>query len=675
MRIPRPFLPLRVESDALCHTVNVISRSYTFGPDGLITSIQSAGRELLAAPMRLVLKEDGAPAVFDDSYPENESECFIQRRSDEQVSLIGCKQSERFIADIVTTVEYDGNIDIDLRLCSRGLTVAQSLGVDALRSKQFVLDRLWLEVPLKKEVCSLYHIYPNSPLYFADGTIKEESITSMSGALPERAFSLPFRPILWLGDEEAGLGWFAENERNWQNGDGNRAIELIPTEDACILRIHLLDSHPRQWTGDPADGYKSYTPLSFRFGFQATPVKPFPKDPYLHNALHLDCGKKIKGNYKAFLSQEDRFDRLKEMGVTTLILHEKWNKAQNCVELSEFTRAQLRFIVDECHKRGIKVLPYFGFEFSTLDEQFGELEKHALLTNAEGEFTRAWWRVPYQRALIACYNSPLADKFVKGIETLMDEFGIDGIYLDSTAKPRLCHNTEHGCGWYDETGTLRGSYPIRAIRSLFKKLYHAVKSRGGHINVHNAGVLNFTALPYADQAWYGENLQSEFMKGNRADVDLDYFRAEYIGRNMGVPVEFIAYENRPLWCFENALSCAVLHGILPRPNDVGYPLELMSGVWRIIGGFPIANADWCPYWKNDARTDREKVKLSYYRYTALDGGVQLLAFAVNISGESVQDVTLHFKEKVTRVTDMMTGKDGSMTFDLPPYGCKILFLC
>jgi len=60
----------------------------------------------------------------------------------------------------------------------------------------------------------------------------------------------------------------------------------------------------------------------------------------------------------------------------------------------------------------------------------------------------------------------------------------------------------------------------------------------------------------------------------------------------------------------------------------------MSGVWRIIGGFPIANADWCPYWKNDARTDREKVKLSYYRYTALDGGVQLLAFAVNISGEA-----------------------------------------
>ncbi len=28
------------------------------------------------------------------------------------------------------------------------------------------------------------------------------------------------------------------------------------------------------------------------------------------------------------------------------------------------------------------------------------------------------------------------------------------------------------------------------------------------------------------------------MKGSTADVDLDYFRAEYSGRNMGVTVEF-----------------------------------------------------------------------------------------------------------------------------------------
>ena len=69
-----------------------------------------------------------------------------------------------------------------------------------------------------------------------------------------------------------------------------------------------------------------------------------------------------------------RYDELKEKGVTTLILHEKWNKSQNWFELSEFTRRQLVTITDECHKRGIKVLPYFGYELSILSPEWGALE-------------------------------------------------------------------------------------------------------------------------------------------------------------------------------------------------------------------------------------------------------------------------------------------------------------
>ena len=674
MKIPQPFLPLRVESHDLCHTAYVLGRSYTFGPDGLISSVVADGRELLAAPMRIVLKEDGTNAVFDDNYPDNESECFLQHRSEEGALICGCKQSERFLLNVSSRVEYDGNVDIDLRVMSRGMTVAQSFGVEALRPQQYILDKLYLEVPLKKEICSLFHIYPNSPLYFADGSVRKETVTSMSGALPDKPFSLPFKPLLWLGDEERGLGWFAESERGLQIKDPRKVIEVIPAEQVVTLRIHLLEGQPAAWKEDPAKGYARFAPLSFHFGFQATPVKPFPKDPYLHNALHLDCGKKIRGNYGEFLAAENRFDRLREMGVTTLILHEKWNKSQNSFDLSEFTAAQLRYIVDECHKRGIRVLPYFGFEFSTLNERFAEWEQEAVLKNADGEFERAWWRVPFQRALIACYNSSLADRMVEGIARLMDTYHFDGIYLDSTAKPRLCHNTEHGCGWYDNDGNLRGSYPIRAIRRLFQRLYAVVKERGGHINIHNAGVLNFTALPYADQCWYGENLQSAFMQGKMNDVNLDYFRTEYIGRNMGVPVEFIVYENRPLWSFENALSCALLHGILPRPNDIGEPLEMMSGIWRIIGGFPIGLSEWCPYWANSARSDHPKVRISYYRYTTLTGETQLLAFVVNVSSDSIRGVTLRFEENAERVTDAKEGKRIGLTFDLPPYGHKILFI-
>jgi hypothetical protein len=136
----------------------------------------------------------------------------------------------------------------------------------------------------------------------------------------------------------------------------------------------------------------------------------------------------------------------------------------------------------------------------------------------------------------------------------------------------------------------------------------------------------------------------------------------------------IAYENRPLWTFENALSSSILHGILPRPNDINHPLELMSGVWKIFDAFPIEKSDWKPYWTNTVTTTNEKVKVSYYRYTTLTGEVQLLAFAVNISAQPIEQVTVNFGENVCSVTDMTEKKDLGFTFDLDKYGYRILFV-
>lgn len=674
MKIPSPFIPLRVSAEGLTHTVDVIGRSYTFGADGMISSINSQGKELLASPMRLVLEEDGVSAQFCDDYSENESESFIQSRSDESAVICGCKQSQRFIIDFCTTVNFDGSCDIDLKLMPRGLTVAQALGVEGFEPLKFKLDKLWLEIPLKNELCDLYHMFPSGDKYCYDGSVIKSSSTAGSGKIPKSGFHIPFKPILWLGNESLGLGWFAENDRGWQNEEGNRAIEILKTENETVLRIHLLDSHPTNWTSEYTKGFMHYQPIDFHFGFQATPVKPYPKNPYIHNALHLDCGIKIKGNYRDFLDKENRFDRLKEKGVTTLILHEKWNKSQNWFELSEFTEAQVKHIADECHKRGIKVYTYFGYEISTMSPMWSQLSDKVVNKNAEGKFGGGWWRVPFQRALSVCYNNEYADYFIDGIARIMDNCNIDGVYLDSTANPRFCCSMEHGCGWRDANGSIHGSYPINSIRALFRKLHDTVKSRGGHINVHFYGVVNFTVLPYIDQVWCGETLQSELMQGKTECLDLDFFRTEYIGRNMGVPTEFLAYERRPLWKFEDALSCAVLHGILPRPNDIEYPLELMSRVWEIFDGFPIANSKWMPYWENNAKSSDDRVKVSYYRYKTLTGEMQLLAFAVNTSSEPIDKVTVSFEEGCTMATDMMENVNCGFTFSLIPFGNRILFV-
>ena len=124
--------------------------------------------------------------------------------------------------------------------------------------------------------------------------------------------------------------------------------------------------------------------------------------------------------------------------------------------------------------------------------------------------------------------------------------------------------------------------------------------------------------------------------------------------------------------FDDALTLALIHGILPRPNDIGHPLELMSGVWKIFDGFPIDKSTWHPYWENDASTDNEKVKVSYYRYQTLTGSPMLLAFVANLSGENVQQVTVRFPESVTRAVDAATQEEIGFTLDLGKFGSRIL---
>lgn len=665
------FTPIKEAADGLNHVVSVWGRSYTFGANGMPNSLISNGKELLAAPMRLVGIEEGEEIAWDTNYPDNESESFVQSRSEEAVTICGAMQSTRFVADMVFTIERDGAVKAECKLMPRGKTVAQVFSLAGFKPVAYKLDRLWLEIPLKAEALHLFSMLPNGKFIFADGTESEMKETSTGGAVPAKDASMPFKALLWLGNDNCGFGWSAENDRNWQPADPSKAIELVHDGDILVLRIHLLDSHPRDWTEPPEKGMYAYKPVTFAFGFMATPVKQFPKYPYADNTLHIDCFVKIKGNYIDFLAQNNRYDRLVEKGVKTLILHEKWNKSQNWSELSEFTEHQIRTIVSECHKRGIRVLTYFGYEISSMATAWSEISDDVAQTD-KGEKRGGWYRVPFQRDYVVCYNSSYQQKFLDGVERLMDSCHTDGVYLDGTSTPRYCDNMAHGCGWRDWDGTLRGSYPISAIRHMFQKLSDIVHSRGGIINVHGYACMNFMAAPYIDVFWFGENLQFQYIKGNYADMPLDYFRAEYTGRNVGVPVEFLAYENRPKWNFENGVAVASIHGILPRPNDIEHPLDVMAPIWKIVNQFPIAQSTWHPYWENAAKVSDARIKVSYYRYVDVGGNVSLLAFCANTTHDDVE-ATVTFPEDLPNCKILNASKESDIkAFD--GYGFKILFL-
>ncbi len=658
MSVVNPYTPIKVNEENGNLSAEVILRKIDFGADSLPTSIISDGEELLAAPVRIIGHEDGEDMVW------STLDRFIFARSEEELTVCGSMQSERFIINTAIKLGFDGCMTIDLKLMPRGMTVAQVFGLSDTKKAEYRIGDLTVEIPMKTSA-NLYHFNPNCSMYGEDGVLISRSYTSGSGELPAGKRYLPFRPIVWLGNEQRGLCFFSESDEHWQPADRSRAIEIVDKGDTRTLRLHLLDSHPKTWENVPKGKSPTYyyEPISFRFGLEATPVKPFPEKPFLHNALHIDCFRKIEGDYKEYLAGdfggENGYDRMKRLGVTTLVLHEKWNKIQNYPYLSEPTAEQARVIIEECHKRGIKVIPYFGYELATLAPIWDERAPEALQLQA-GKLTGGWWRVPPQRDYMVCYKSSWQDTFVDGIAKLMDDYGFDGLYLDGTVNLNGCTNALHGCGYTDEEGVRHPTYPIKEIRQLFRRLYEIVEPRGGIINYHSSICCNIPAMGFTHLGWNGESIQFKLVKDGASTIPLDYCRVEYIGRNMGIPQEFIAYENRPKWTFEQATAFAVIHGILPRPNSIEEPLDFIANIWKIYGDFDFVGAEWNPYWtQREIDTGDEDIKCSFYRETT---GRRLMFVSNTTAEEKTLNLTAEAKCLFT------TAGEGSV---MPPYSFSV----
>ena len=69
------------------------------------------------------------------------------------------------------------------------------------------------------------------------------------------------------------------------------------------------------------------------------------------------------------------------------------------------------------------------------------------------------------------HASTFPDWWLYGARILIEQTGLDGVYMDGMAMPRLMFNELDGYAWTDREGRLRGSYDIWAIREFIERLY------------------------------------------------------------------------------------------------------------------------------------------------------------------------------------------------------------
>ena len=130
------------------------------------------------------------------------------------------------------------------------------------------IQQLWIDIPLKNDEAPLFHevsdyIRKNFSGWTPGG---EGTVWNSTRSRRTAKWLDPFTSYIWLGAEERGLCWFAENDRNWVTGKGDKARplqELIRHGEVLTLRLYLVNQ-PAVLRGKHA----------IVFGLQASPTKP-----------------------------------------------------------------------------------------------------------------------------------------------------------------------------------------------------------------------------------------------------------------------------------------------------------------------------------------------------------------------------------------------------------------
>ena len=251
-RVYPPFEPVQVDDD----TVSVVMRDYTVDGLGFWKSVRARGnesphKELLSAPV--TLRANGKAL--------NGEGRFTATAAHEAV-YEGKAQHAAITVQTKTITEYDGCQRVELTLKPPSDTPDQTL------------DTLSLDIPIRDDLAPLFHVSSTSLRRNPAGLTPEgDGVIWDSRDYPDGEWVGNFKCYIWVGAEERGLCFFADNDRNWelQLGDEEEGVEEAPCQElirkdgTLTMRINFVQK--------PVSLDK---PRTIVFGLMASPAKPMP---------------------------------------------------------------------------------------------------------------------------------------------------------------------------------------------------------------------------------------------------------------------------------------------------------------------------------------------------------------------------------------------------------------
>jgi hypothetical protein len=663
-QVSQPWTPLVVAVDQSADrvrgqsfSVSCWGREYEFREDPFLSQVKTAGERILANPLRLVARSKDGPIVWQDF------QLKICEQTPSRVRLSQTARSDSLLFSNEICIEFDGVSRFDWSLEA---------------TRELCLEELALEIRLKGSFAKYLYYFPS------DCAEK----VSNAGYLPPGGYEGGFRPYVWLGDEQRGLGWFCESDEGW-SADADNVTTISRDGEQVVLRLCII-SRPTEMTrsflqsrsNSEATSIHSTSRLRYTFGLQATPVKPVREDVWDYRITHVEAT--YYGIKRGLKLPDATLDQLAEAGVRTIAVHEHWTDIQSYVTTNHGD--ELRELVKACHSRGMQVLLYFGFLISDLAPEWPVLGDECVVMPRGGYEPYDYPPQPRQNAYRVCYNSVWQDRLAHGIAEAMDEYDVDGVFLDGTEYVWHCSNRRHGCGYVRPDESLAPTYPIWAVRSMMKRIYNIVRSRKPYaqINVHNSNCMVMPTLGWATSYWDGEQLRDFPPRSSATEVlSLDAFRTEFMGCQWGVAAEFLGYEQEDgkVFGYQQAYAFTLLHDVLVRSWRIGPSLALASALWRLSDEFRRKEAEWLPYWRNAeyVSIQPEGVYASLYRHS--DTGILMV-----ISNLGREEVTAQVRLNLEKLgltnelsaCDALTREEiaadsGTFTLALKSLGWKIIW--
>ncbi|NNG17158.1 MAG: hypothetical protein HKM89_11825 [Gemmatimonadales bacterium] len=568
-----PYTQVRVQGG----TVSVLGRQVMLGANGLparitsffapeMTRLGNRGRDILSGAVSLVIEDDAGREV-----PWEGNPVVFVKKAEGAVAWEAKSKAGSVVMDLHAEMEFDGNIEFTVALQS-----AVATSVNDIR----------LDIPIRKDVAR-----------YAMGMGLKEGF-----APPE--FDWTWRVEhnqdgAWIGDINAGLQFRLRDDKysrplntnfylskplvmpaSWDNG-GKGGCQFRERDDDTYLVTCY--SGPRTFQPGEVQHYD--------FLLLVTPFKPLdPKAQWSTRFFHA---------FKPL-------DSVAPTGANTINVHHATD-INPWINYPFLRPAAMKAYIDDAHARDMKVKIYYTvreltnkapelFALKSLgDEIFSQGDGGGfswLQEHLDGEYIAAW-HVPRIKdaAIINTGISRWHNFYVEGLNWLVRNVGIDGLYIDDVAFDRSIMKRVRKVLTRNRTGALIDLHSANQFNE-----------RDGFANSANLYLEHF---PFIDRLWFGEYFDY--------DSPPEFWLVEMSGIPFGLMGEMLQDGGNP-WR-------GMVFGMTSRLPWAGDPRPL----WKLWDEFGIQDTRMLGYWVPDhpVTTGRDDVLATAY----VRNGATLVALA------------------------------------------------